>query len=92
MGSTVISDEGFSIQWGRDALRYTENGRSMLINIDSGANEVIVFTDTVTRWDDDPATLVDKNTRDRIADNILRALTFYQERYRGKVTLREYSE
>lgn len=87
MGTQVVSDEGFSIVWARDLLIYREGGRSMSITVDYGANDINVFTDTVTRWDDDPERSIDSEARDRIIDNIFRALTYYQERHQGKVAL-----
>jgi hypothetical protein len=87
MGTRVESDEGFSVEWKSDSLVYKEDGRSMGVTVDHGADEIIVFTDTVARWDDDPDTLIDTDVRDRIVNNILRALTSYQDRHNGKVAL-----
>jgi hypothetical protein len=89
MGTKVVSDEGFSIEWGRDLLVYREDGRSMSVTVDYGANDINVFTDSVTRWDDNPSVLIDKTVQERIVSNIFRALTFYQERQHGKVRLIE---
>jgi len=87
MGTRVVSDEGFSIEWMRDLLIYREDGRSMFVTVDFGANDINVFTDTVTRWDDDPETVIEEHVRERTVNNIFRALTFYQASRHGKVTL-----
>jgi hypothetical protein len=46
----------------------------MSISIDYGANGVNVFTDTVGRWDDDPATRIDEVQRQEILRDISVAL------------------
>jgi hypothetical protein len=89
MGSRVVSDEGFSVKWGRDALLYKEHERTMTVTIDWGGNGITLFSGSVTRWDDDPSTLIDKDAQGAIVNNIFRALTFYQERHHGEVRLLE---
>jgi hypothetical protein len=89
MGWRVTSDEGFEIEWGSDVLRYKENKRTMLITIDCGANDITVFGDTATRWDDDPLHSIEKSEQSRIIDNISRALTFYQDLHHGKLVVRD---
>jgi hypothetical protein len=70
----VLSDEGFSIEYGQDWLVYQRAPKRMTITIDYGGTEVNIFTDTVNRWDDDPSTEVDQSTKSQIASDIKRAL------------------
>ena len=62
----IESDEGFSVFLGRDAVIYGEDGRSMTITVDSGADRAVVFKASIGRWDDDPAHLVDDETSRKI--------------------------
>jgi hypothetical protein len=66
----IESDEGFSVFVGRDAVTYREDGREMTITVDSGAGRAVVFKASIGRWDDDPARLVDDETRTRIQNNV----------------------
>lgn len=72
----VISDEGFSISWGRDWLLYNRAGRSMTMTVDAGGRGPIItiFADTANRWDDDPSTEVDESTRRTVLNDVKRAL------------------
>ncbi len=70
----IDSDEGFSVAFGRDTLIYRECGRKMSITVDVGAGQANVFTESIGRWDDDPNNRVSDAIRQRIADNIKRAL------------------
>ena len=85
MGTRVTSDEGFSIEWMQALLIYREGKRCMSVTVDYGANNISIFADTATRWDDDPATLIDKDTQERIIGNIVAALNYYQNPRGGKV-------
>ena len=70
----IESDEGFSIDFGRDIVVYYESGRRMAITADVGAGRVNIFIDSVGRWDDDPMNAVKAEEKSRISDNIKRAL------------------
>ena len=69
----IDSDEGFSVALGRDAVAYWEGSRRMLITADAGAGKVVVFTESIGRWDDDLSHSVCSEERERIAHNIQRA-------------------
>jgi hypothetical protein len=70
----IESDEGFSVDFGRDIVVYYESGRRMAITADVGAGQVNIFIDTIGRWDDDPMNAVKAEEKARIANNIKRAL------------------
>lgn len=89
MGWRVVSDEGFEIQWGSNVLLYHENNRSMTVTVDCGANDIVLFADTATRWDDDLLNSIEKREQTRIVENITRALGFYQTLHHGKLTVRD---
>ncbi len=70
----IDSDEGFSVWLGRDALVYREGKRRMVITIDFGGSQVVIFEISIGRWDDDPNNAVDEKEKARIADNLKRAI------------------
>src|SRR3954462_13128723 len=74
----VYSDEGFYIAYGRDWLVYQERDRKKKLTVDAGKG-IAIFTDTVGRWDDDPTNRIDQNERERIIQNIKRALEWQGE-------------
>lgn len=75
LSGAIESDEGFSVrELGRDRLVYVEGGRRMSITIDNSLGEVVIFLDSVGRWNDDPGTGIDDETRSRVVENIRRAL------------------
>ena len=70
----IESDEGFAVAFGRDIVAYYESGRRMAITADFGGRQGNVFVDTVGRWDDDPLNASDEKEKQRISDNVKRAL------------------
>ena len=70
----IDSDEGFSVAFGRDMVVYRESGRRMAITADVGAQEANIFTISIGRWDDDQVNIISEAEKQRIADNIERAL------------------
>jgi len=90
LSGRVVSDEGFAVLVrGQDTLEYCENGRKMSISIDCGGNGIVVFADSVSRWDDDPSASIDEQTRAKITDNIVRALRFKVQPRGGHVDLHQ---
>lgn len=85
----IVSDEGFSVRMGnRDSFVYEEKGHRMTFSIDWGADTIVLFTETMNRWDDAPSIQVDGSTQRRIVDNVSRALTFLVSRSGGQVILK----
>jgi hypothetical protein len=72
----IESDEGFSVAFGRDTIVYCEAGRRMAVTADVGAGQANIFTVSIGRWDDDPQNAVSDEAKQRIANNIKRALEF----------------
>ena len=70
----IESDEGFSVAFGRDTVVYYESGRRMAITGDFSGSTGAIYADTIGRWDDDPLNAVNEKEKDRIANNIKRAL------------------
>jgi hypothetical protein len=70
----IKSDEGFALRWGGDSATYVERGRKLTLTVDIGAGGANVFVETVSRWDDDPATIINRETQCQIVDNVKRAL------------------
>ena len=74
LGSKIVSDEGFSVEIGRDWLINKRAGRQMEVTVDVGGSEINVFTDTIGRWDDDLGRAVDSDTKESITNDIADAL------------------
>ena len=70
----IESDEGFSVSFGRDTVVYREFGRRMAITADVGAGQANVFANSIGRWDDDPLNAESDQAKQRIANNVKRAL------------------
>jgi hypothetical protein len=70
----IYSDEGFFVAVFRDQLIYYEGRRKMTITVEMGAHGFAVYSDTIGRWDDDPLSSVTAAERNRIEDNIKRAV------------------
>jgi hypothetical protein len=64
-----------SVTFGRDWLLYNRNGRKMSITADAGAYEIVVFRDTVSRWDDTPMDMISNQERNKILQDIEDALS-----------------
>jgi hypothetical protein len=65
-----VSHDKVSIRLGRDWLVYQRGARKMSITIDYGGDQVNIFTDTVSRWDDDPNTLIEDIERQKILQDV----------------------
>jgi hypothetical protein len=70
----IESNEGFSVAFGRDNIVYRELGRKMAITADVGVGQASVFVISIGRWDDDPLNPVSDQAKQRIANNVKRAL------------------
>jgi hypothetical protein len=70
----VLSDEGYSVESGRDWLVYRRASRKMTVTVDQGSREINVFVSTANRWDDAPSSEVDESTKAAILNDIRRAL------------------
>jgi hypothetical protein len=67
----ITSSSGeYSILIGRDQLIYREHSRKMAITIDSDTDSVIIFVDTVGRWNDNLSNSVDDGEKHRIIRNL----------------------
>jgi len=72
----IESDEGFSVAFGRDVVVYYEGDRRMEITADFSGRTGAVFVDTIGRWDDDPLNALSDKEKQRIAENIKRAIAW----------------
>jgi hypothetical protein len=72
----IESSEGFSVGFGRDTVIYRESGRRMAITADIAAGQANLFTSGVGGWDDAPSSAVSDDERQKILNNVKRALEF----------------
>ena len=73
----IESDEGFSVEvLGRTGIRYTEHGRSMLIDSEVLTTANIAVYPKRMRWDGARAAHITAEERDRIIGNVRRAIRF----------------
>lgn len=70
----IVSDEGYSIAFGRGWLAYRRGGRRLEATVDAGGPGVTIFVDTVNRWDDDLSNEIDRKTQALILEDIKKAL------------------
>ena len=70
----IVSDEGFTVVTGKDSLLYTEGERQMHVTTEAEPSGLAVALDTIGRWDDNPSRTVSDDDKQRIANNIRRAL------------------
>jgi hypothetical protein len=77
----VTSDEGFSVHvLGRTGLQYTEGARTMRIDSEvlQGPSGMIIYTDSIQRWDPPfEAEVVDNVRRSSIVERLRRAFRFW---------------
>ncbi len=72
--SKIVSDEGFSVTvLSRYAVRYEQDGRSMLVSIEEGDGHIDIFHSSI-KWEDDPGEAIDAATDQRITENLAKAL------------------
>jgi hypothetical protein len=69
------SPDHFSVTFGRDWLVYEKGGRKMTISADAGCDQIVIFTETLGRWDDDFEHRLDEPLRDKILHDIAQNLT-----------------
>jgi hypothetical protein len=70
----IYSDEGFFVIPGKDWLVYSEDGKRMTITVEMGRSGFAIYSETIGRWDDNPANSISNDERKRIVANVTRAL------------------
>jgi hypothetical protein len=79
--NVIESDAGFSLEvLGRDGMRYDERGRSVSIDSEMLATKgFAIHVNSLKRWDPPDKSRISKQERDRIVNNIRRALASQDE-------------
>lgn len=74
-GHWIESDLGFAVKVAkRDLILYREAKRQMSVTADVAANVVVLFRQGLGRWDDDSSVSVVEEEKNRILDNLTKAL------------------
>ncbi len=78
--NVIESDEGFSVEvLGPEYVRYVEGPRSLHVDSEflMDPSALTIYPSSIKRWDPPHSTeVIDKATRERIVENIRRALRF----------------
>lgn len=88
--NTYESSSGFSVEvLGRTGLRYSEGGRTALIDSEVLSGEYGIWIDgnSLTKWDQPDGSPISAAERGRILDNVKRAFDFFGQR--ADITLGE---
>jgi hypothetical protein len=68
------TDEGFSVNYGRDVAIYREGNRRLTLSIDVGGKWATIFVGSGARWDDDPNNAIDAAAQMMIIERVKKAL------------------
>lgn len=75
----IASDEGFTVEvLGRIGVRYVEGEKSLFVDSEvlMGPARLVVFPDSIQRWDPPNDQAVSDRERERIVENLRRAFHF----------------
>ncbi len=80
--NSAQSSEGFRVErTGRMELKYTEFGRSLVVEVEPGEG-LAIYRNSITGWNSpNESDVLTDNERQRIIQNIAAALDFLQVRY-----------